>query len=381
MSSNIEPSCGYSADLRSFNRTLSESKAKWLLWRRGKFSPSEISAIKRGLDSWVAETCSKENRARDQVLESLKWARENNVRAWCDIATRSSLPDRKVTTIRRCILRRMLPGSETDRWTQAQTEQFRQLQLVHGPRSWKAIAQETGRTLEDVVNKGRLMLQANPLSRTNRKYAREEALRRRMERLASEEAYESTASRSDCMIASCVRECIAPDCNFTTMYNVPWPQIAARLSASPDEVRLRWHTCVLPDIVRSVSRSLGDEAIMNAYLILRAHMACRGKLTDETNMQIYPASDWYSMQFKYLIPLWPTHVTETRMRLVLRSVRNSDSLPLPDVIRTVYRSCRQSYTKSDMCAAAERHFDQINRTINALADRGSTFLRERDEAL
>jgi hypothetical protein len=162
----------YVEDIRALKRTKAESKADWLVWRKGRFSPNEVQAIQSGLESWVNEVCEEKNISRDEALESLKWAKENRMKAWCDIATRSSLPERKIGSIRHCVLRRMLGGSELSRWSKEQTAEFLRLQGVYGPRAWKQIAKETGRTLEDVTNKGRQIEQVLSKKSSEKKVSR-----------------------------------------------------------------------------------------------------------------------------------------------------------------------------------------------------------------
>lgn len=357
-----------------------EATAKWLIWRRGRFSPDEISAIRRGLDSWLTETSSREGLAKDELLETLKWARENKITAWCDIATRCNLPDRKVVTIRRCILRNFLPGSEVDGWTPEQTREYVRAQEIHGKRAWKAIAQETGRTLEDVVNKGRAMEESKTKMRGSRA-ALHEALRKKLQELSDRDSITNSNDfiniGGDCELVATIRQHIAPEGPFSTIYNVSWGKLGDLLQLCPLDIRKRWHYAILPDVIKTVFRILGNEDKMDCYLIWMTRLACEGKLIDEDGLQVYPARDWYSMKLHYIMPLWPASLTESRLRQLLRGGRASDLTPLPEAIQSVYSKLMENVSKSDIREAASKHFAEINRLLAQLADKGDQFLAQR----
>lgn len=371
----------YVEDIRAFKRMKSESKADWLVWRKGRFSPNEIESIRSGLESWVGEVCEKKNISREEALESLKWARENKMKAWCDIATRCSLPERKIGAIRHCALRRMLGGSEVDRWTKDQTAEFVRLQEVYGLRAWKHIAKDTGRTLEDVANKGRQMEEASrrPGTRITR-FGKAEILRMKLAQLIKqgedENPYEYSAIRSDCKLVALVRRHVCPDGQLVNIHGLPVTKVCQALDSTAFQVRVRWHHAVLPEIVKRASIKLQDTDDMNQFLLLQTRKACKGTLTDADGREVYPSYDWHGLPWSHLMPLWPQTLSEARLRVILRRDAKFGISSLPEVVRDAYKFIIADRKKQDIISAAERHFEEIRRLFNMIADRGDRFLLE-----
>jgi hypothetical protein len=372
---------GYVEDIRSLKRTKAEAKAKWLVWRKGKFSSSEIDSIKNGFESWLDDTCGETSSSREEVLESLKWSKDNKMTAWCDIATRVSLPERKIGAIRHCILRRLLPGSEKSRWTKAETDEFIRLQEAYGATAWKQIAQETGRTLEDVANKGRQIAQTRA-SQTSRstKFSREETLRVKLAKLIKEgmgsKSYEISAIRADCILVAFIRRYVFPDGSFERVHDMPNVKLAKKLNILPVDVRIRWHQKILPELINRVTMKLDDHNIMDAFLILRLRKACRGELIDENGIQIFPCGDWCSINWQHLMPMWPQTVTENRMRHILRAQPKFDLIPLPEVVELTGKALIQTRSKSEIYKSATVHFEELRRLLNLIADKGEEYLSE-----
>ena len=375
---------GYVEDIRSLKRTKAEAKADWLVWRKGKFSPSEIDSIKNALEMWVTERCEEMVISRYEALESLKWARDSKMKAWCDIATRASLPERKIGSIRHCILRRLLPGSEKSRWTKAETEEFIKLQEAYGPRAWKQIAQETGRTLEDVANKGRQMEEARASKNPKiTKFSKEETLKVKLAKLIRDgmgsDPYETSAIRTDCILVALIRKYVCPDGSFQSVHDMPNIKLAKKLNTLPAEIRLRWHQKILPEVVRRVTFQLEDQNVIDAFLVLRLRKACRGELVNGAGIQIFPCSDWCGIDWRALMPMWPQTVTENRMRHILRLQPKFELLPLPDVVELAAKALLQTRSKSDIYKAATCHFDEMRRVLNLVADKGVEYLKTEQE--
>lgn len=116
--------------------------------------------------------------------------------------------------------------------------------------------------------------------------------------------------------------------------------------------------------------------MMDCYLIWMARLACEGKLKDDNGLHVFPARDWYSLQFQYIIPLWASSTTESRLRQLLRGTRNFDTTPLPDAIHSAYKAMMAQWSKKEVCEAASRHIVEINRLLNTLADRGQQYFRQ-----
>jgi hypothetical protein len=374
----------YVEDIRALKRTKSESKADWLVWRKGRFSPNEVQAIQSGLESWVDEICEEKNISRDEALESLKWAKENGMKAWCDIATRSSLPERKIGSIRHCVLRRMLGGSELSKWSKEQTAEFLRLQGVYGARAWKQIAKETGRTLEDVTNKGRQIEQV--LSKKSEKkvsrFGKAETLRVKLAQLVKDEleaipSYEYTAIRSDCILVALVRRYVcSSERGLESIHGLPISKISKKLNTTPLQVRHRWHHCVMPEIVKRATLKLQDGDKMDKFLLLQARRACKGLLTDSFGIQLFASYDWNGLPWQLLMPLWPQGVTESRLQNLLRREPKFGLSPLPQVVKTAVKSVLANEKKSDIHSFAETHFEEITRLFNLVADRGDAFIKE-----
>jgi hypothetical protein len=370
----------YPEDIRALKRTKMEVFGKNLIWRRGAFSQSELVAIKNGLESWVSEACGENNWTREEALESLKWARDHKVTAWCDIATRCSLPQRKIGSIAHCIQRRMLPGSEVDRWSDEQTAEFKRLQEIHGERAWKKIAQETGRTLEDVVNKGRQMrdseIRKRPLSG---KLRREDSLRIKLATMIKNGMnavpFEAYASEFDCRLVALVRKYMCPDGEFVNIHKIPTSRIAGKLNAAQTHVRERWHHDILPAIVQRVVHKLGDEDIIDAFLTLRLRKACRGTLVNVEGELIFPCCDWTGIDWPSLMPMWPQTVTQNRLRHVMRVQPKFDLAPLPDVTESAVKTVLGSWSKREILEAARTHMEELRKTLNIIADRGDAYMR------
>jgi len=371
----------YREDIREFRRTKIESKATWLDWRKGKFSKDEIASIRRGLDAWVSESCSETGCTREEVLTKLKWARENNVTAWCDIALHCALPKRKIGSIRHCILRNFLAGSEMSKWTKEQTNEFMKLQEIYGSRAWKDIAVETGRTLEDVINKGRqLAARAKAKSPKSVRFSRNDVARLKLQKLLRDDVisnpYELQAIRPECKLVSLVRKYHFPSGEIDDVYYIPASKIARKLNTAQSVIRSRWHRDVLPCVVNQVTVALDDHDVMDAYLVLRAHRACKGKLTDVAGNVVHAAYDWESLNIQAMVPLWPYELAKNRLIAVLKSHPKYDIWPLPQVISSVKDSLLKSYSREQILEAALKHFGEFKRAINVLADRGDAYIEE-----
>ena len=369
----------YVEDVRALKRMKSESKADWLVWRKGKFSSNELQAMKEALESYVEETCTESGNSRDEVLENLKWAKEKGVKAWCDIATRCSLPDRKIGAIRHSILRRLLPGSEMTKWTEEQTNQFIKLQEVYGPRAWKQLAQETGRTLEQVTNKGRQLAQAAKNRQpTSTRFPREEVFRTNLGNLLRKEAdlYEFNAIRADCKLVALVRRYAASGGDLTSVHSIPSTRIAKKLNTSQDAVRFRWHHDIVPEIEKRVRISLADESIMNDFLILQARRGCKGTLTDVEGNEVFPIVDWNSIDWAAIMPMWSQTVTERRLTHILRGEAKFGILPLPEVVRAATKTLLENRSKTEITEAYHTHCAEFRKVINAIADRGDAYIKQ-----
>ena len=369
----------YTEDIREFRRTKQEIKASWLDWRKGKFSQDELASVKRGLEIWLEETCDKDNCTREEALTKLKWARDNKVTAWCELAHNSALPKRKIGSIRHCILRYFLAGSEMSRWSAEDTAEFKRLQTIYGARAWKDIALETGRTLEDVINKGRQLATAGKTkSDKSVRFSRSDVTRMKIKKLLQDEhttsPYELQAIRSDCKLVSLIRKYHFPSGDLHDVYYIPAAKIARKLNSAQSVVRVRWHRDILPSVVSSVTLRLDDQQIMDAYLVLRAHSACKGKLTDIDGNVLHIAYDWDSLDLQALIPLWPHDVTKNRLAATLKSHPKYDLIPLPKVIKSIRMSFLKMFTREEIFTAASAHFTEVNRMVNVIADRGSEYL-------
>ena len=355
-------SSSYPSDIRVFRRTKLESKADWLSWRKGKFSATELDSIKQGLNLWVAE--QEGTSTRDELLESLKWARDNKLTAWCDIATKVALPDRKIGAIRHCILRRYMPGCEIDRWTAKQTAEFVELQSEFGPRAWKKIAQATGRSLEDVVNKGRQMNQVR--KPTQMRFTKSDNLQLKIAKLVHDghesSPYEYHAIRSDCMLVSLIRKYN----QLESVHEIPGRKIARKLGSTCDAVRLRWHQKILPLVEHRVTFMLNDSETMDAFLVVQLLKACRGELG-------FPVSDWNGIDFRLIAPLWSQTTTQNRLKQILRRQPKFDLLPLVELAKL---SAVDIVDHMKVYEKAKMHFTEITRIITLLADRGDTYLAE-----
>jgi hypothetical protein len=369
----------YTEDIRQFRRTKQERKADWLDWRKGKFSQDELASVKQGLEIWLEETCDKENCNREEALTKLKWARDNKVTAWCEVAHHSSLPKRKIGSIRHCVLRNFLAGSEMSRWSAEETAEFRRLQTIYGPRSWKDIAMDTGRTLEDVINKGRQLASVGK-SKSNKslRFSRCDVTRIKLKKLLQDEhatsPYELQAIRSDCKLVCLIRKYHFPSGDLHDVYYIPAAKIARKLNSAQSVVRVRWHRDILPSVVSSVTLRLDDQQLLDAYLVLRAHRACKGKLTDIEGNVLHTAYDWDSLDLQALVPLWPHDVTKNRLSATLKSHPKYDLISLPKVIKSVKESFLKIYPREEIYSAALAHFAEVNRMVNVIADRGDDYL-------
>lgn len=370
----------YTEDIRALRRSKKEDKVPWLVWRKGKFSPEELAAIRRGLDEYVSETCTGNNSSREEVLENLKWARENKLRVWCNLATRCSLPDRKIGSIRHCILRRMLPGCEVKRWSKEQTLNFARLQELYGERAWKQIAKETGRTLEDVINKGRDMARSKRAAQKPTRFTTNDTLRVKLARLvkAGDDAnlYEFNAIAPDCKLVALVRRYFCPDGNYNTIHEIPSGRIADKLGTIQNAVRFRWHHFILPNVISRVNIKLGNEELVSAFLVLQARRACKGKLVDIEGKEAIPAYDMNGVPWRALMPLWPQGVSETRLTSMLRNDPKFGIKAFPDVVKSATRTVLLANDKEAIIAAAMEHFDEIRSILNAIADRGDAYIKE-----
>ena len=374
----------YDKDIRAYRRTKLENKADWLVWRKGKFSESEIQSVKAGLESWVQETCAESSRSREEVLEALKWAKENKVTAWCEIATRASLPDRKIGAIRHCILRRMLPGSELAGWTAEETAQFKALQEVYGKTAWKQISQETGRTLENVANKGKQLADLEKMgTRKSSRFATRDIFRVKLAKLMREglEAapYELSAIDLDCKLVALARRFMCPEggfAEFGSIHDLPSSKLAEKLNATVMEVRLRWYHNLMPSVIRRVHLKLSDEELMDVLLIYRLRKSCRGELLDVYGRPTFPCHDWNSINWKVLMPMWPQGISENRVRQIMRSQPRFDLLPLPDVVEAAAKAMLAVHPKSKVALAAELHLSEMRHILTTLANRGDAILAE-----
>jgi hypothetical protein len=371
----------YTEDIRTFKRTKLEAKASWLVWRKGKFSPIEISSLRAGLEGWVNDYCAESGVSRDEALESLKWAKDHKMTAWCDIATRAALPDRKIGAIRHCVLRRMLSGSEKSRWTEEETAEFKRLQEVYGPHAWKQIAQETGRTLEDVANKGRQLEEAAKGGRVTTRFAKIDMLRVKLAKLVREgdeaNPYELAAIRSDCQLVAHLRRLVCNSGSFEdliSIHEMPSGRLADTMDSKCMTIRMRWHQHIVPSVIRRVHSRLDDQDVMNTFLILQLRRACRGKLVDSAGVQVFPCHDWFSIDWKHLMPFWPQGLTETRTRHILRGEQRFEFRSLPEVVEQIAKVLLCNRSKSDVNKAAIKHFDEIRSILNIIADRGENYL-------
>jgi hypothetical protein len=374
----------YDKDIRAYKRTKLENKADWLVWRKGKFSPSEIKAVQAGLDSWVGQACAEGSRSREQVLEALKWAKENKVTAWCEIATRAGLPDRKIGAIRHCILRRMLPGSEISGWTAQQTAEFKALQEAYGKNAWKQISQDTGRTLEDVANKGKQIADVERMGkRSANRFSNRDVFRVKLAKLVREglEAapYELNAIDLDCKLVSLVRLHMCPEGGFAEMasiFDLPSSKFSEKLNTTVMEIRLRWYHSLIPSVIRRVHIKLSDEDLMDALLIYRLRKSCRGELLDVHGRPTFPCHDWTSINWKILMPMWPQGVSENRVRQIMRSQPRFDLLPFPDVVEAAAKAIFAVHSKSKIALAAELHLVEMRHILTILANRGDALFAE-----
>jgi hypothetical protein len=371
----------YVDDIREFRRTKLESKASWLDWRKGKFSKDEITLIQRGLEVWLHQCCAENGFTKDEALSKLKWARDNKLSVWCDIAHFCALPKRKIGSIRHCILRNFLAGSEMSRWSKEQTAEFKRLQSIYGPRAWKDIASETGRTLEDVVNKGRQLASvAKSKSAKAVRFSRVDVARLKIQKLLRNDAeanpYELQAIRPDCKLVSLIRKYHFPSGDIDDVYYIPASKIARKLHSAQTVVRSRWHRDILRCVVNRVSTKLGDHELMDSYLVLRAHRACRGKLTDIHGNTVHTAYDWDSLNLQAIAPVWPHELTKNRLTSLLKAHPKYNLWPLPQVIESVRDSLLSSYSRDQIFEAASNHLTEFRRLINIIADRGDRYFEE-----
>ena len=371
----------YVEDIREFRRTKLESKASWLDWRKGRFSQDEMASIKRGLDAWLTESCAESGYTKEETLSKLKWARDNKISAWCDIALHCSLPKRKIGSIRHCILRNFLAGSELGRWSKQQTEEFKRLQSIYGPRAWKEIALDTGRTLENVVNKGRQLASVSKSKNVKSvRFSRVDVVRLKMQNLLRDDAianpYELQAIRPECKLVSLIRKYHFPSGDINDVYYIPASKIARKLHTSQTLVRSRWHRDILPCVISQISTRLCDKDFMDAYIVLRAHRACKGKLTDVDGNTVHPAYDWESLNIQAIAPLWPYEVTKTRLTSILKAHPRYSMSPLPQVIESVRDLLLKSHSREQIFQYASNHFTEFRRMINVIADRGDAYFEE-----
>lgn len=375
----------YVEDIRALKRCKAEASANWLVWRKGKFSENEIQSIKSGLESWVEEMMTDRKCHREEALELLKWAKENKLTAWCEIATRCSLPDRKIGAIRHCILRRMMPGTEQRRrWTKAETVEFARLQEAYGPRAWKQISQETGRTMEEVANKGRQMEQsAKYKDPATPKFVTDHTLRVNLTKLVKEgdeaSPYEFSAIRADCKLVALVRRYTCPSGEYTTIHEIPSAKIGEKLGTTNVATRLRWHQNILPSVVNRVTIKLADSEMMDKYLLLRLRRACLGKIVDTDGLQVFPCYDWEGVDWKNLMPLWPQAVTEGRLRPLLKRQQKFGIAPLLEVVEAAVTDILPE--RKSVNHTANLHFEELRKVLNAIADRGQAFFEEDKHAI
>ena len=286
------------SDSRMHKRTLAERKDTFLTWRQGKFSAEEISKVEQAIAEWQRD----KNLSRAEAADQLRWARDSGVRAWCDIAHKSGLIFRKIQSIRTCALRHCL--SERRKWTAEENAEFKNLQETLGATSWKAIAQELGRTLEEVQNKG--------------KSFRASALKKKAV-LPDDHEMKSAHSNSStdfCDIAAAVVEsCTDLKSQLIGIHGISWATVSQLLTGSTsfsEILRHKWRIALTREIDALIKQEQLAEQI-DQFIIWKVYLATKG-LVDN---QACPAEDFEGVPWIEICPFFPVHVSRGKLRDLL----------------------------------------------------------------
>lgn len=341
-------------DERSKKRSLSERKNKSLQWRSGRFTAEEISMVKAAVDSWASESGLPPEDAKDQ----LRWAKDNGVRGWCSIAERSGLMFRKIEAIRACALRHVLHSEKTrtGRWSEEETAEFKNLQQIHGDRSWKAIAKELGRTLEEVQNKGK-SLRSGSLG-----YAAlaDSTINKVPPRKKTKKT--DNFSVEECKLVNTVRNLSD---NGILIHDIPWVEVSEQMTGATDRseyFRVLWRDRLFSRITKQLeaeglSNRLADQAIV--YYILRA---IHGKLDNP-----FPAVDLESVPWNRASPFWPRNMAQSRIKVLLTQIGRTDG-DFKEAIEALADHVDMPSSNKECKQIAKRYFQAVQSKLHQIAD-------------
>ena len=334
-------------------RTLAERKQVNLTWRQGKFSAEEISKVAQAISEWQHE----KNLSATEAADQLRWAKDSGVRAWCDIAHKSGLIFRKIQSIRTCALRHCL--SERKKWTPEENLEFVRLQQTLGATSWKAIAQELGRTVEEVQNKGKqfrsLGLNRNPL----KNQPSDEALN-------SEPAALST---DFCDIAAAiVQVCVSHESQLIGIHGIPWPTISQFLTGSgslSEFYRHKWRASFTREIEALIRAEQISEKI-DQFLIWHLYLATKGLLENQPCL----AEDFAGVPWQLVCPFFPPSVSQSKLKDILARYPARESFT--KTVKTIAKTLNATSETEDLLepmhvkiqALIRRIASQSNRSFN-----------------
>jgi len=306
-------------DPRSVKRSLGERKQPNLIWRQGKFSEEEIRLIRDAVVEWQHE----KGLSWEETVDQLRWAKDSGIKAWGDIAHKSTLIFRKIESIRSCTLRHCLGPKKA--WSAQEAAEMVKLQNLLGENKWKAIAQELGRTIEEVQNKGK-------------------SLKR-------------TPEKPDFLDADIVAAIQETSDSSIPIHGVSWSQVSLTLtgSSSFSEIfRDRWRKNIFRKVVKNL---LPIKHIIDKVLLWKVRLATRGDLEDKI-----PSEDFDALPWAQICPFFPSAVAQRRVQKLLEGVPGQKSFR-----KTVKRAC-ENFEFENIEEDSEDIFSAVQTILADLAD-------------
>lgn len=276
--------------------------------RTGKFTAAEVVCVRNAVREWT-------DSHPEVSLENIKWAKDSKLYGvWERIAELSGLHNRTIISIRACALRRVLPGSDKKRWSAQETREFIEQQQALGLKSWKAIALSTGRTLEDVCNKGAVVLGRSRNSLATRAAAQTAAVRSLETRAFN--SVELHVARLGLAMNAPLNDSNGGRRVFFQASFLPWNSYEKDLKADSGINAITagyiWHRVILPFVIERVMDGIGAESVHEFDIaILKAIRRCmRGSLRRADGSFVTPPETLEQVPWVDIVPMWPAHFTK-----------------------------------------------------------------------
>jgi Myb-like DNA-binding domain len=299
------------ADPRLEKRTTIQYKDKTLGWKKGMFSALEQDNLKQAVEAWISE----QPFGREEALEKLRWAKDFKMHGvWSNIAHKSQLIHRNVDSLRKAAIRFFVKEKPNDSWTVEEKEEFVKLQGIYGINSWKAIAKELHRSVEETQRMGkRLASKRVPVNK--------DAFKQKF--LIGNEG--DSYSQAVCTIFAAIRDVYGgQQSTKIPLFDISWPVVLTHMSL-PLDFRNKIND-IFYSACKRVAKSIDEELTTKAEraMMYSLYLLVTGKSTSEEDKMQIIVEDIESIPWKNVAPFWTSGISRQHATVLLQKHKKSE---------------------------------------------------------